>query len=106
MAIIRACSYEATITLPEDPANYSSILITFQQDGTNLIEKTEDSAGVTLDSAEQKVVVKLDQTETKQFACANSAFLQIRCYKSQYEAPGSMIWKIPVYPVLNDEVLT
>lgn len=101
MAIIRACSYTATIQTPEAPTNYSAILITFAQDGTNLITKTESD--VTFD--ENKVIVQLDQSETKTFTCGKKAYLQIRCYESQYNAPGSMVWAIDVYPALNDEVL-
>ena len=102
MAIIRACSYTATIQTPEDPTNYSAILITFAQDGTNLINKTESD--VTFD--DNKVIVQLDQNETKTFTCGKKAYLQIRCYESQYNAPGSMVWGIDVYPALNDEVLS
>lgn len=101
MAIIRACSYTATIQTPEAPENYSAILVTFQQDGVNLIEKTEDD--VTIDDG--KILVQLDQNETKLFACGRNCYLQVRCYKSQYEAPGSSVWGIMVYPALNDEVL-
>ena len=103
MAITRACSYTATIQTPEDASNYSAILVTFQQEGTNIIEK--DEGDVTID-ADGKVIVQLDQTETKQFACGRKALMQIRCYKSQYDAPGSAVWAIDVLPALNDEVLT
>ena len=102
MAFRRACSYTATIQTPEAPSNYSAILVTFAQDGENIIEK--DETEITIGDA--NIVVKLDQTETKQFACGKKAFLQVRCYKSQYEAPGSAIWALDVCPVLNDEVLT
>lgn len=101
MAFIRACSYTATIETPEDPTNYGAILVTFQQHGQNLVEKNESD--LTFDG--NKVVVQLDQTETKQFECGQKVFMQIRCYKSQYEAPGSAIWAMTVQPSLNDEVL-
>lgn len=101
MAITRACSYTATIGLPEDPANYEAILVTFRQREQNVVEKTE--AELTFDG--NKVVVQLDQAETKQFQCGYKTFLQIRCYKSQYEAPGSAIWSIEVRPALNDSIL-
>lgn len=102
MAFRRACSYTATIQTPEAPSNYSAILVTFAQDGTNIIEKDETEITI----GEANIVVQLDQTETKQFACGKKAFLQVRCYKSQYEAPGSAIWALDVCPVLDDEVLT
>ena len=103
MAIIRACSYTATIQTPDDANNYSAILVTFQQDGTNVVEK--DETEITIDS-DGKVIVKLDQTDTKLFGCGKKALMQIRCYKSQYEAPGSAVWAIDVWPALNDEVLS
>lgn len=102
MSMIRACSYTATIQTPEDPTTYSAILVTFQQDGVNVIEK--DETELTFDG--NTVIVKLDQSETKQFVCGKKCFLQIRCYKAQYNAPGSKIWAIDVCPALNDEVLT
>jgi len=102
MAFRRACSYTATIQTPEAPSNYSAILVTFAQDGTNIIEKDETEITI----GDVNIVVQLDQTETKQFVCGKKLFLQVRCYKSQYEAPGSAIWALDVCPVLNDEVLT
>ena len=102
MAFRRACSYTATIQTPEAPSNYSAILVTFAQDGANIIEKDETEITI----GDVNIVVQLDQSETKQFACGKKAFLQVRCYKSQYEAPGSAIWAFNVCPVLNDEVLT
>lgn len=101
MAFIRACSYTCTIETPEDPTEYEAILVTFQQHGSNLLEKTEED--LTFDG--NKVVVNLDQSETKLFACGEKVFMQIRCYKSQYEAPGSAIWAMTVQPSLNDSEL-
>lgn len=101
MAIIRACSYEATIETPKDPTTYSAVLVTFQQDGTNLINLTEDDISI----SDNKIIVQLDQEQTKLFACGKKALLQIRCYASQYDAPGSAVWAIDVCPALNDEVL-
>lgn len=102
MAIIRACSYTATIQTPENPANYSAINITFAQDGANLISKSKSNVTI----QDNKVIVNLDQSETKLFTCGKKAYLQIRCFESQYNAPGSMVWAIDVYPALNDEVLS
>lgn len=102
MAMIRACSYQATIQTPEDANNYSAILVTFQQDGTNLVEKTEEDITITEDG---KILVQLDQTETKLFSCGRNCYMQVRCYKGQYDAPGSMVWGIMVWPALDDTVL-
>ena len=101
MAMIRACSYTATIQAPEDPTNYESILITFAQDGSVKLEK--DETEVTFD--DNKIIVQLNQEETKSFACGKKAYLQIRCFKSEYAAHGSMIWAIDVWPALDDQIL-
>jgi hypothetical protein len=103
MAIRRACSYEATIKTPVDPAEYSAILVTFSQGGNNLVNKEIGDAGLTLN--EDSVVVQLSQEETLLFQAATPAFLQIRCYKATYDAPGSKVWTIDVYDSLNTEVL-
>lgn len=102
MAIRRACSYQATIKTPEAPAGYSAILVTFQQNKRNLINL--DETQVTLDG--ENIVVNLDQEQTKLFEAGTPAFLQVRAYKSQYEAPGSKVWTLDVFPALNDEVLS
>ena len=102
MAMIRACSYTATIQASTDPEEYSAILVTFQQDGENLIEK--DETQVTFDEG-NKIIVQLDQDETKLFECCKKCFIQIRCYKAQYDAPGSAIWAIDVKPALDDVTL-
>ena len=102
MGIRRACSYTATIHMPEAPGNYSAILVTFAQNRVNLINLTKDD----LEVDGQNVIAKLDQTQTNLFTAGVPAFLQIRGYKSQYDAPGSRVWPLDVYPALNDEVLS
>ena len=102
MSLIRACSYQAAIKTPIDPSEYERILVTFSQNDRNLINKEKSQ----LDLQSDSVVVKLTQEETKQFTVPGVALLQIRAFKSVYEAPGSRIWPIQVYPALNDEILT
>jgi hypothetical protein len=101
MALRRACSYEATIKTPVAPSNYSAILVTFQQGGVNLVEKTLQDLTLTATS----IIVKLTQEETALFEAKKKAYLQVRCYASTYDAPGSAVWDIPVEAALNDEVL-
>ena len=100
MAFRRACSYEATIKTPVDPSNYSAILVTFKQ-GETVVQK--DETDVTLTST--SVIVKLTQEETAAFEAKKKVYLQIRCYASTYDAPGSKIWALPVEDALDDEVL-
>lgn len=101
MALRRACSYEATIKTPVAPSNYSAILVTFQQGGVNLVEKTLQDLTLTATS----IIVKLTQEETALFEAKKKAYLQVRCYASTYDAPGSAVWDIPIEAALNDEVL-
>ena len=101
MAFRRACSYQATIQPPEAPATYSAVLVTFQQNGRNLINKTLDDLTV----GTNEFTVKLTQEETAQFEAGAQAWLQIRCFASEYNAPGSAAWPIDVLPALNDQIL-
>ena len=100
--IVKACSYRAIIKTPVTPSEYSSILVSFAQGGTVLVEKTKSSLELTEDS----VIVQLDQNDTKLFDASKKAMMQIRCYKSQYDAPGSIIFGIDVSPSLNEVVLS
>lgn len=101
MAIRRACSYSATIKTPNLPSTYSEMLVTFQQNKTNLISKHMNELTIAGDS----VVVSLNQTETKKFVAGKPAFLQIRCYAAEYDAPGSAAWPLDVRPALDDTIL-
>ena len=102
MAIIRCCSYEVGIKTPVDPSTYSKILVTFSQNGRQVIVKNKTDLTLLSDS----VKVKLTQEETALFKAPGDALLQLRAYTSQYNAPGSKMWPIPVYPTNNEEILT
>ena len=99
MAIIRACSYNAKIRTPQAPDQYSEFLAVFQQKQQNIVTKTS----VTTDS--QYVYVSLSQEETKLFKEGIPAYLQLRCYASTYDAPGSALFKIDVWNALDDRIL-
>ena len=101
MAIRRACSYKAHIKTPYPPSHYSAILVTVQQDGVNLINKNKSD--LTADGS--SVTMNLTQAETAQFVAGKPAYLQIRCYASATEAPGSRCWPLEVWPALNDTIL-
>lgn len=102
MGIRRACSYQATIKTPKAPSNYSKLLLTIAQNGQNLITKTESD----LQTNDTSVIVKLTQAETKLFVDGTPAFLQLRCYAGAYDAPGSKVWPVEIWPALDDEVLS
>ena len=102
MSIRRVCSYSATIQTPAAPSGYSSIVVTFAQGGTNLITKNKSALTI----GDSTVTVNLDQSETKLFDATKIALMQIRCFKSQYDAPGSAVWCIPVEPSLTEDILS
>ena len=102
MGIRRACSYKATFTLPKTASNYSAILVTIQQKGRNLISKTKTQ--LTTDTT-ARVVMNLTQAETRQFEAGVPAYVQIRCYASATDAPGSNCWPVEVWPALDDQIL-
>ena len=114
MAIRRACSYAATITTPEAPSNYGAILVSFAQN-QRVVHSFElgDPEIVVNDS---DVTVQLTQEQTAVFSpsqgspmgrdSAQMVYLQIRCYKSAYVAPGSKTWAIEVFDSIEEEVLS
>lgn len=102
MGIRRACSYKAVFKTPLAPSTYSKILVTVQQDGNNLISKNQSALTIGTDS----VTLNLTQAETAQFEAGKRAFVQIRCYASAYDAPGSKAWPVEVWPALDDQILS
>lgn len=111
MAMRRAASFSATITPPKAPTEYIAMLVTFAQDQQVVLEKSLDD--LTIDGAD--VVVELAQEETLQFApsvpspmgtkLGGPAYLQLRCYAGEYDAPASAAWAIEVYDVLDPTIL-
>ena len=112
MAIKRACTYSASIRMPEDPSNYDQILVTFSQDQEIIVEKRNSD----LVLSSQAINFTLSQEETRLFRpsvkspmgnrISSPAYIQVRAFKSASAAPGSDCWKVDVYDSLSDEVLT
>ena len=102
MGIRRACSYKAVFKTPLAPSNYSKILVTVQQDVNNLISKNQSALTIGTDS----VTMNLTQAETSLFEAGKRAFVQIRCYASAYDAPGSKAWPVEVWPAMDDQILS
>ena len=101
MGIRRACSYQVTFQTPEPPSNYSDILVTFSQNGENLINKPRYQLLV----EDYTVTAQLTQDETKLFKAGTAAQIQIRCFGGVYNAPGSAVKSVEVWPALNDVIL-
>ena len=114
MSIRRACSYAATFKTPEDPANYSAMLASFAQDQQIVHSFELGDDAIVIDG--ENVIVRLTQAETAAFKpsagspmgreTGGPAYLQLRCYKSTYVAPGSKTVAIEVYDSEETEVLS
>ena len=112
-AIHRAGTWEGTIKPPKPPAEYSAIRVSFAQGQRIVLVKNLGDAGVTINGDSLEVV--LTQAETLLFQpTAGSpmgeitgpmSFMQMRCYKSETEAPASPVWPIPVYDSIDQEVM-
>jgi len=101
MGIRRACSYQVSFQTPEPPSNYSDILVTFSQLGANLINKPRYNLLV----EDYTVTAQLTQEETKLFEAGITTQIQIRCFGGVYNAPGSAVYSVEVWPALNDTIL-
>lgn len=101
MLFIRSCSYVATFTPPQPPDTYSKIQVTMSQDEDVVINKDLED----LECDETRVIFRLSQEETKLFKAGITAEIQIKCFKSTYDAPGSAVFSFPVYDALNDNIL-
>jgi len=101
MGIRRACSYCVRIKTLEPPDNYSDVLVTIQQKNRNIISKTLAS----LDSDDTYIIMRLNQSETRELEAGIPTYLQFRGYIEEYNAPGSKCWPIEVQPALDDRIL-
>lgn len=102
MSIRRACSYTGTFTLPDAAESYNALVVAISQNKQLIIKKTKPD----LELSGNDAVVKLTQEETLRLIADTPAQLQIRAYKSAYEAPGSKIFTVDVYPSIDEEVLS
>ena len=98
----RATSHSFTWKLPKYADDYPEILATLEQNGEIILNKTKND----LEIDGNRVVLILTQEETLMFEAGVPAYIQMRAYNSPKDAPGSKVWKIPVYRSLNEEVLT
>ena len=102
MGIRRACTYKAVFTGPVNMSTYSKILVTIQQNGQNLINKTQAN----LTTSGKTATMTLTQAETAQFIAGEPAYIQFRAYASATDAPGSKCFPVEVWPALNDQILS
>lgn len=102
MGIRRACSCVVTIKTPKAPETYSAMLFTVEQDGEILVSK--NLGDLTWD--DDYVYAKMTQEETAQFTAGVPAWMQLRLYASEYDAPGSCVKQVEVWPSIDDQILS
>lgn len=112
--MIRATTPRHIFYFESDPSEYSRILITYQQNGETILEKTQNDLTIEETTApcdETKIVyaawLRLTQEETKLFDAdtGNQVVVQVRVLTTSNEALASEKKYFKVHDVLNDEVL-
>lgn len=112
--MIRATTPKHIFYFESDPSVYSRILITYQQNGKTVLEKTQDDLTfeeTTAPCDKTKTVYaawfRLTQDETKLFQAeaGNQVAVQVRVLTTANEALASDKNYFRVQDVLNDEVL-
>ena len=99
--IKRACTFPVTIVTPKPPSTYSEMLLTFQQKQRNIITKTETD----MMTSDTSIYVVLAQEETALLTEGIPCLMQLRCYSTNTDAPGSAIWELEVMDALDDRIL-
>lgn len=112
--MIRATTPIHAFIFEEDPSQYAKILITYAQGNIQVLEKKKDDLvieEITDDFSPQKgqyrAYCRLSQEDTRRFnaSICKPIFVQVRVLTEYGESLASEKIKIPVYDVLNDEVL-
>ena len=96
-----------TFTLPIETSSCSIIQVTYSQEKTKLVKEYKNGTvpdGMTLDG--KYVVIRLTQTETKQFQGDEFVNIQLRALTNSGDALASKTFKTFVNEVLNEEILT
>lgn len=121
--MIRATTPKHIFAFDMDPSLFSKMLITYEQDGCIVLEKTEDDMtfdtvtdSQTGDVIEYVAWVRLTQEETARFKPERAApsrcggkhskvYVQVRVLTSAGESMASDPYQVDVFDVFNDEVL-
>ncbi len=97
----RACSHQITVQTPKPPDTYSDMLAVIAQDEENLFIKDLSQ----LETTDTCVIINMNQQDTKKFKAGIPAYFQLRCYASEYDAPGTAEFQLEVWPVLDARIL-
>ena len=111
--MIRATTPKHMFIFDTDPTIYSKILITYQQNGQNILEKTKDDLSFeeveSPCTGETKFAAwfRLTQEESNKFKAGpgKQVIVQVRALTTDNEALASDKKTFNVQDVLNDEVL-
>ena len=112
--MIRATTPKHIFYFETDPSIYSRILITYQQNGSTILEKTKEDLTIEETTAPcdvEKTVYaawfRLTQEETNKFqaGAGKQVTVQVRVLTTVNEALASDKKTFSVQDVLNDEVL-
>lgn len=90
-----------TFQLPIETSTIKKLLITYEQLGRTVLEKTEEDVRM----EGKTVCLKLTQTEAFQFKENHSVKLQIKILTNTGDLLPSKVFRISVDEILNEEVL-
>lgn len=105
--MVRATTPTHIFTVPFDPAQMRTMLLTYsQRRGRAILERGRDELTFGKDENGYFISTKLTQAETARFSPELPANIQLRVVNQEGEAMASNIIVVPVEDVLNAEVLT
>lgn len=99
--MIRGTTPRHTFIFPFDPADCSEIIVTYQQKGVDVLEKTLND--MEIDSTENTISYRLSQEETLGFS-EGFVRLQVKA-KVGNNVMASVIMNVPATEILNEEVI-
>ena len=92
-----------------DPSTFKELNIYYAQQGVEILKKTKNDCAFsekeTDSSINYFVIVRLTQEETKMFKARYPVKIQIRALTEDNDAIATEEYEIPVFNVINDEVL-
>ena len=108
--MIRATTPRHTFIFEDiNPQSFKELNIYYAQQGIEILKKTKDDCAFSTQETDYSVrylvIVRLTQEETKMFKARYPVKVQIRALTEDDDAIATEEYEIPVYNVINDEVL-
>lgn len=92
-----------------DPSTFKELNIYYAQQGVQILKKTRADCSFATQDTEKGLVylvmIKLSQEETKLFKARQPVKIQLRALTQDDDALATEEYEVPVYNVINDEVL-